>query len=78
MGMAIDKDYAPERRVTMRGKILALGIIGMTVVFSIFLEKFGSPERLRLIPWLLLGSIVVAYVVANLFYKRPVRRDPGA
>ena len=64
----------PTRRaVTGRGKFLAFGIIGMGLIGSIFVEKFGSPDSIRNIPWILLGTLVLSIAIPLLFYRRPVR-----
>ena len=64
----------PSRReVSGRGKFLAFGIIGMGLIVSIFVEKFGSPENIRNIPWILLGALVLGIAIPLLFYRRPIR-----
>lgn len=65
---------APVRKeVSGRGKFLAFGIIGTALIVSIFVEKFGAPESVRNIPYILLGALVLAIAIPMAFYRRPIR-----
>lgn len=65
---------APVRKeVSGRGKFLAFGIIGLALIVSIFIEKFGAPETVRNIPYILLGAVVLAIAIPMAFYRRPIR-----
>ncbi len=65
---------APMRKeVSGRGKFLAFGIIGIALIVSIFIEKFGAPESIRNIPYILLGAVVLAIAIPMAFYRRPIR-----
>jgi Na+/melibiose symporter-like transporter len=62
-----------QREVSVGGKFLGLGIVGLTVIACIILEKTGTPEDARRIPWYLLGSVVLGIVIPMLFFRRPIR-----
>jgi len=61
-----------EREVSPAGKFVGLTIIGSTVIFIIFLEKFGAPEYLPYIKWMLLGALVLGVGLPMLFFSRRV------
>lgn len=63
----------PRKEVTVRGKFLAFGIIGIGLVVSIFIENFGAPENVRRIPYILLGALVLSIAIPMAFYRRVVR-----
>jgi hypothetical protein len=62
-----------RKEVSGRGKFLAFGIIGLALIVSIFIEKFGAPETVRNIPYILLGAVVLAIAIPMAFYRRPIR-----
>jgi len=62
-----------RKAVSVRGKFLAFGIIGMALIVSIFIEKFGAPESIRNIPYILLGAVVLAIAIPMAFYRKPIR-----
>jgi hypothetical protein len=62
-----------RREVSGRGKFLAFGIIAIGLIVSIFIEKFGAPESIRNIPYILLGALVLAIAIPMAFYRRPIR-----
>jgi hypothetical protein len=62
-----------RKEVSVRGKFLAFGIIGMALIVSIFIEKFGAPESIRNIPYILLGAVVLAIAIPMAFYRKPIR-----
>jgi hypothetical protein len=65
---------APVRKeVSGRGKFLAFGIIGLALIISIFIEKFGAPETAKNIPYILLAAVVLAIAIPMTFYRRPIR-----
>ena len=68
-----DSQLQGRKEVSGRGKFLAFGIIGIGLVVSIFIEKFGAPESIRNIPYILLGALVLAIAIPMAFYRRPVR-----
>lgn len=68
-----DHQETVRKEVSGRGKFLAFGIIGTTLIISIFIEKFGAPESIRNIPWILLGGVVLAFAIPLAFYRRPMR-----
>ncbi len=63
---------APRREVSVAGRFLGLGIIGSTVIFIIFLEKFGAPEWLPMVKWILLGALAAGVGIPMLFFRRRV------
>ena len=65
---------ATERReVTIGGKFFGLGIVGCTVIASIWIEKFGTPETQANIPYMLLGALALSIILPVLLFRRPVR-----
>jgi len=64
---------APRTEVTVGGRFLGLAIIGSAVVFIIFLEKFGSPDWMPMVKWMLLGALVAGVGIPMLFFRRPAR-----
>ncbi|MEI6161171.1 MAG: hypothetical protein WCP77_15150 [Roseococcus sp.] len=62
-----------RKEVSVRGKFLAFGIIGIALIVSIFIEKFGAPESIRNIPYILLGAVVLAIAIPMAFYRKPIR-----
>ena len=66
-------NMAPEREVTIAGKFLGLGIVGCTVIYSIFLEKFGTPEAQQNILWYLLAALAAGILIPLIFCRRPLR-----
>ncbi|MBY0338137.1 MAG: hypothetical protein K2X11_16100 [Acetobacteraceae bacterium] len=62
-----------RREVTVGGRFLGLGIVGVTVIVIIFLEKFGSADWMPLVKWILLGALVLGVGIPWLFFRRPVR-----
>jgi hypothetical protein len=62
-----------RREVSGRGKFLAFGIIGIGLIVSIFIEKFGAPESIRNIPYILLGALVLAIAIPMAFYRKSIR-----
>ncbi|WPB86873.1 hypothetical protein [Sediminicoccus rosea] len=70
----MQENAAPARKeVSGRGKFLAFGIIGIGLIVSIFIEKFGAPESHRNIPYILAGAVVLAIGIPMAFYRKPVR-----
>lgn len=68
-----DSQVEVRKEVSGRGKFLAFGIIGIGLIVSIFIEKFGGPDSVRNIPYILLGSVVLAIAIPMTFYRRPIR-----
>lgn len=68
-----DTETQPRKEVSGRGKFLAFGIIGMALTASIFIEKFGAPESVKNIPYILLGAVVLAIAIPMAFYRKPIR-----
>jgi hypothetical protein len=66
-------DTTQQREVTIAGKFLGLGIVGCTVIYCIFLEKFGTPEAQANMLWYLLGALAAAIIIPTLFCRRPLR-----
>ncbi len=66
-------DTPVRREVSGRGKFLAFGIIAIALIISIFIEKFGAPESIRNIPYILVGGLVLAIIIPMVFYRRPIR-----
>jgi hypothetical protein len=62
-----------RKEVTVGGRFLGLGIIGCTVIFIIFVEKFGGPEWMPMVKWILLGALVAGVGLPLLFFRRTVR-----
>lgn len=62
-----------QREVTIAGKFLGLGIVGCTVIYCIFVEKFGSPEAQARLLWVFLGSVAAGVIIPLLFCRRPIR-----
>lgn len=72
--MDAQNNHEPVRKeVSGRGKFLAFGIIGMSLIVSIFIEKFGAPETVRNIPYILLGGVALAIAIPMAFYRKPIR-----
>lgn len=72
--MDTQDNHGPVRKeVSGRGKFLAFGIIAIALIVSIFIEKFGAPESIRNIPYILLGGVVLAVAIPMAFYRRPIR-----
>lgn len=69
----MSEETPPQREVTIAGKFLGLGIVGCTVIYSIFLEKFGSPEAQQNILWYLLAALAAGIIIPLLFCRRPLR-----
>ncbi|MBX9752644.1 MAG: hypothetical protein K5Q68_23855 [Roseococcus sp.] len=68
-----DTQVEVRKEVSGRGKFLAFGIIGLALIVSIFIEKFGAPESIRNIPYILLGAVVLAIAIPMAFYRKPIR-----
>lgn len=64
---------AVRKEVSGRGKFLAFGIIGLGLIVSIFIEKFGAPETAKNIPYILAAAVVLAIAIPLAFYRRPIR-----
>lgn len=72
--MSTQEVTAAERReVTIPGKFFGLGIVGCTVVASIYIEKFGAPETQANIPYMLLGALALSIILPMLLFRRPIR-----
>ena len=61
------------REVTVGGKFFGLGIVGLTVIYAIYLEKFGTPEAQADILWYLAGALVLSIILPILLFRRPIR-----
>ncbi|MBX9752354.1 MAG: hypothetical protein K5Q68_22385 [Roseococcus sp.] len=61
------------REVTIAGKFLGLGIVGCTVIYCIFLEKFGTPEAQANMLWYLFGALAAGIIIPLLLCRRPLR-----
>jgi hypothetical protein len=68
-----DSQVEVRKEVSGRGKFLAFGIIGLALIVSIFIEKFGAPESARNIPYILLAAVVLAIAIPMAFYRKPIR-----
>jgi hypothetical protein len=73
MGRDMQDDTTEQREVTIAGKFLGLGIVGCTVIYCIFLEKFGTPEAQANMLWYLLGALAAGVIIPLLFCRRPLR-----
>lgn len=62
----------PRHEVSIAGRFVGFSIIGATVIFIIFLEKFGAPHYQPWIKWMLLGALVVGVGIPLLFFRRRV------
>lgn len=69
----MEHEAPQQREVTIAGKFLGLGIVGCTVIYCIFLEKFGSPEAQAKMLWYFLGSLAAGIIIPLLFCRRPIR-----
>jgi hypothetical protein len=70
--MSTTADGARRTEVSVLGRFLGLGIVGSTVIFIIFLERFGSPDWMPMVKWMLLGALVAGVGIPMLFFRRPV------
>lgn len=68
-----DMQRQGRKEVSGRGKFLAFGIIAIGLIVSIFIEKFGAPDSIRNIPYILLGALLLAIAIPLAFYRQPVR-----
>ncbi|MBS7790912.1 hypothetical protein KTR66_12945 [Roseococcus sp. SDR] len=68
-----DNTMPVRKEVSGRGKFLAFGIIGLALMVSIFIEKFGAPETAKNIPYILLIAVILAIAIPLAFYRRPIR-----
>lgn len=68
-----DTQRQGRKEVSGRGKFLAFGIIAIGLIISIFIEKFGAPDSIRNIPYILLGALILAIAIPLAFYRQPVR-----
>lgn len=73
MGRAMREEPSQEREVTIGGKFLGLGIVGCTVIYCIFVEKFGPAEAQAKLLWIFLGSVAAGIMIPLLFCRRPLR-----
>lgn len=68
-----DATAVERREVTVGGKFFGLGIVGCTVIASIYLEKFGTPETQANIPYMLAGALALSIILPMLLFRRPIR-----
>lgn len=61
-----------RHEVSIAGRFVGFSIIGSTVIFIIFLEKFGAPHYQPWIKWMLLGALVAGVGIPLLFFRRRV------
>eukprot|EP01031_Cornospumella_fuschlensis_P052208 gene52208-63815_t len=73
MGRNMQDETTQQREVTIAGKFLGLGIVGCTVIYCIFLEKFGTPEAQAKMLWYLFGALAAGIIIPLLFCRRPLR-----
>ena len=62
----------PRREVSLGGRMVGFGIIGMSVVVAIFIENGGAPERQAMILPLLGAGLALGVGLPVLLFRRPV------
>jgi hypothetical protein len=62
-----------HREVSTAGKFVGLIIIGSTVLYIMYLEKFGPIEYLVHVKWMLLGALVAGVGIPMLLFRRKVQ-----